>query len=203
MIALGSNKENLKLRAKKEEREKETRELEQHAEQKKLWPEEEEKLQFFQEQIPKEEQQEGEKEEIKIGKEFKTELDSFTKILEDMKKIHKKQLCKEKQLHKEIDNYIDRVKTPEILREVEDSRPTNELCLYYTRAGVCPYGNMCYKNHRKVFLSNVILIPRFYPQSSPLEKAFAKYEYETNSALNLEPGQCFWQFYNDVVTKLN
>lgn len=95
-------------------------------------------MQFFQEQIPKEEQQEGEKEEIKIGKEFKTEFDPFTKIPKDMRKIHKKQLCKEKQLHKEIDNYIDGVKTPEILREVEDSRPTNKLCLYYTRAGVCP-----------------------------------------------------------------
>jgi len=36
-----------------------------------------------------------------------------------------------------IDEYIDGAKTPEGLREVEDSQPNNELCPFFTKMGAC------------------------------------------------------------------
>lgn len=64
------------------------------------------------------------------------------------------------------------------------------------------YGNACSKNHRRIFLSKVILIPGFYSHFS-LEKNSA--EYDTDVALEFESSETwhhFYEFYEDVISEL-
>lgn len=61
---------------------------------------------------------------------------------------------------------------------------------------------MCSKNHRRFFLSKVILIPGFYSHFS-LEKNSA--EYDTDVALEFESSETwhhFREFYEDVINEL-
>lgn len=61
------------------------------------------------------------------------------------------------------------------------------------------YGDTCSRNHRRVCLSKILLIPNFYSHFS-LEKNST--EYDTDIALefeNSETRQHFCEFYNDVV----
>ncbi|XP_029668366.1 U2 small nuclear ribonucleoprotein auxiliary factor 35 kDa subunit-related protein 2 [Formica exsecta] len=206
--ALMSNMEYLNRRAEqeKEKKEKEAREQEEHAERNRLWLEEEvraqKKWQVLQEQKAKEEQQRLEQ-EMKIRKEFEARLEAIQKKKEEEKRKREEQLRKQEQLQKEIDDYIDNgMKTPEALREVIDNQPSKDICPFFTKTGVCRYGDMCSKNHRRVFLSKVILIPGFYTHFS-LEKNSA--EYDTDIGLEFESSETwhhFREFYEDVITEL-
>lgn len=64
------------------------------------------------------------------------------------------------------------------------------------------YGNACSKNHRKIFLSKVIMIPGFYSHFS-LEKNSA--EYDTDVALEFDSSEMlhhYYEFFEDVITEL-
>lgn len=206
--ALMCNVEYLNWRAeqKKQEEEKEAREQEEQAERNRLWLEEEaraqKKWQILQEQKAKEEQQRLE-EHMKIRKEFEERQEAIQKKKEEEKRKREEQLRQQEQLEKEINDYIDNgIKTPEILREVIDNQPSKDTCPFFTKTGVCRYGDMCSKNHRRVFLSKVILIPGFYTHFS-LEKISA--EYDTDVGLEFENSETwhhFRDFYEDVIQML-
>ncbi|KAG5324756.1 U2AFL protein, partial [Acromyrmex heyeri] len=206
--ALENNMEYMQFCAEKEkqEKEKEAREQEKHAERERFWLEEEikaqKKWQELQKQKAKEEQEKLEQ-ETKIRKEFEAKRMAILKKKDEEKKKQEEQFRKQEQLQKEINDYIDNgVKTPEVLREIVDNQPTKELCPFFSKTGVCRYGNACSKNHRKFFLSRVILIPGFYSHFS-LEKNLA--EYDTDVALEFERSETlhhFYEFYEDVITEL-
>ncbi|XP_019884458.2 U2 small nuclear ribonucleoprotein auxiliary factor 35 kDa subunit-related protein 2 [Camponotus floridanus] len=205
MAALMSNMEYLNWRAEQErlEEEKEIREQEEHAEQNRLWLEEEARAQkewqVLQEQKAREEQQRLEQ-QMKIRKEFELRQEAIQKQKEEEKRKLEEQFRKQQQLQKEIDDYIDNgMKTPEALREIIDNQPSKDICPFFMKTGVCRYGDMCSKNHRRVFLSKVILIPGFYTHFS-LEKNSA--EYDTDIGLEFENSETwhhFRKFYEDVI----
>lgn len=206
--ALICNKDYLNWRAeqKKQEKEKEVREQEEQAEQNRLWLEEEVRVQkewqVLQEQKVREEQQKFEQ-QMKIRKELEIRQEAIRKKKEEEKRKHEEQLRKQEQLQKEIDDYIDNgVKTPEALREIIENQPTKDICPFFTKTGVCRYGDVCSKNHRRVFLSKVILVPGIYSHFS-LEKISA--EYDTDVALEFESSETwhhFCEFYEDVISEL-
>ncbi|KMQ87913.1 u2 small nuclear ribonucleoprotein auxiliary factor 35 kda subunit-related protein 1, partial [Lasius niger] len=158
--------------------------------------------QVLQEQKAREEQQRLEQ-HMKIRKEFELRQEAVQKKKEEEKRKHEDQLRRQEQLQKEIDDYIDNgVKTPEALREVIDNQPSKDVCPFFTKTGVCRYGDVCSKNHRRFFLSKVILIPGFYSHFS-LEKNSA--EYDTDVALEFESSETwhhFREFYEDVINEL-
>lgn len=74
--------------------------------------------------------------------------------------------------------------------------------VYYNFYNTFRYGDACSKNHRRVFLSKVILVPGFYSHFS-LEKTSV--EYDTDIALEFESSemrQHFREFYKDVISEL-
>ncbi|XP_071559837.1 uncharacterized protein [Temnothorax nylanderi] len=190
----------------KQRQDKEAQEQKERAERERLWLEEEitaqKKWQVLQEQIAKEEQEKREQ-EMKIREEFEAKRAAFLKKKEEERRQHEEQLRKQEQLQKEIDDYIDNgVKTPEALRDVVDNQPTKILCPFFTKTGACRYGNACSKNHRRIFLSKVIMIPGFYSHFS-LEKNSA--EYDTDVALEFESSEMlrhYHEFYEDVIGEL-
>ncbi|KAL6253611.1 hypothetical protein P5V15_012327 [Pogonomyrmex californicus] len=206
--ALESNMEYLKFSAEEEkrEKEKEAQEQEKHAERERLWLEEEIRMQkewqVLQEQRAKEKQKKLE-ERMKIQEKFEAKRAAILKKKEEEREKREEQLRQQEQLQKEINDYIDNgMKTPEILREVVDNQPNKELCPFFAKTGACRFGNACSKNHRKIFLSKVILIPGFYSHFS-LEKHLA--EYDTDVALEFENSETwkhFCEFYEDVVSEL-
>jgi len=58
-------------------------------------------------------------------------------LIEEIKKKREEQLRKSKQLQKDINDYIDGVKTPEGLRQIVDSCSTKKLCPSFELTGVC------------------------------------------------------------------
>ncbi|XP_053970803.1 U2 small nuclear ribonucleoprotein auxiliary factor 35 kDa subunit-related protein 1 [Hylaeus volcanicus] len=188
------------------EKEKEKKEEEERDEREKLWLEEEVKAQkewqVLQERKQKARQQQLEQ-EMKIREEFETKQEAIRKKQEEEKRKREEEIRKREELLKEIDDYIDNgIKTPEALREVINSQPGKELCPFFTKTGACRYGDTCSRNHRRVCLSKVILVPGFYTHFS-LEKNSA--EYDTDVALEFESSetrQHFREFYNDVVPEL-
>ncbi|XP_043586954.1 U2 small nuclear ribonucleoprotein auxiliary factor 35 kDa subunit-related protein 2 isoform X2 [Bombus pyrosoma] len=189
-----------------EDKEKEAREKEEHDQRERLWLEEEvkaqEEWQILQEKKQKARQLQLEQ-EAKIRQEFETKQKAIRKKQEEERRRREEEIKRREQLLKEIDDYIDNgIKTPEALREVIDSQPSKELCPFFTKTGACRYGNICSRNHRRVCLSKVILVPGFYTHFS-LEKNSA--EYDTDIALefeNSETQQHFHEFYKDVVPEL-
>ncbi|XP_043510584.1 U2 small nuclear ribonucleoprotein auxiliary factor 35 kDa subunit-related protein 1 isoform X1 [Frieseomelitta varia] len=189
-----------------EEREKEAREKEEHDERERLWLEEEvkaqEEWQILQEKKQKARQLQLEQ-EAKVRQEFEAKQEAVRKKQEEEKRRREEEIRKREQLLKEIDDYIDNgIKTPEALREVIDSQPGKELCPFFTKTGACRYGDTCSRNHRRLCLSKVILVPGFYTHFS-LEKNSA--EYDTDIGLEFESSetrQHFREFYNDVVPEL-
>lgn len=189
-----------------EEREKEAREKEEHDQREKQWLEEEVKAQeewkILQEKKQKARQLQLEQ-EAKIRQEFEAKQEAIRKKQEEEKRRREEEIRQREQLLKEIDDYIDNgIKTPEALREVIDSQPGKELCPFFTKTGACRYGDTCSRNHRRVCLSKVILVPSFYTHFS-LEKNCA--EYDTDIALEFESSetrQHFREFYKDVVPEL-
>lgn len=188
------------------DKEKEAEDERQRAEQERLWLEEEvraqKEWQVLQEQRAKEEQERLEQ-QMKILQEFKAKQELFQKKKEEEKQKRDEQLRKQEQLRKDIDDYIDNgVRTPEPLREVIDSQPIKDLCPFFTKTGACRYGDACSKNHRRVLLSKVIMIPGFYSHFS-LEKNSA--EYDTDVSLEFESSETrhhFREFYEDVISEL-
>lgn len=189
-----------------ENKEKEAREKEEHDQRERLWLEEEvkaqEEWQILQEKKQKARQLQLEQ-EAKIRQEFETKQEAIRKKQEEEKRRREEEIKRREQLLKEIDDYIDNgIKTPEALREVIDSQPGKELCPFFTKTGACRYGDTCSRNHRRVCLSKVILVPGFYTHFS-LEKNSA--EYDTDIALEFESSetrQHFREFYKDVVPEL-
>ncbi|XP_076242974.1 uncharacterized protein LOC143184538 [Calliopsis andreniformis] len=189
-----------------EEKEKERKEKEEHDERERLWLEEEVRAQkewlILQERKQKARQLQFEQEE-KIRQEFEAKQEAIRKKQEEEKRKREEEIKKREQFLKEIDDYIDNgIKTPEALREVIDSQPGKELCPFFTKTGACRYGDTCSRNHRRVCLSKVILVPGFYTHFS-LEKNSA--EYDTDVALEFETSetrQHFREFYKDVVPEL-
>ncbi|XP_076170961.1 uncharacterized protein LOC143148474 [Ptiloglossa arizonensis] len=188
------------------ERENDRREKEEHEQRERLWLEEEvraqKEWQILQERKQKARQQQLEQ-ETKIRQEFEAKQEAIRKKQEEEKRKREEDIRKREQLLKEIDDYIDNgIKTPEVLREVIDSQPGKELCPFFGKTGACRYGDTCSRNHRRVCLSKVILVPGFYTHFS-LEKNSA--EYDTDVALEFESSetrQHFREFYKDVVPEL-
>ncbi|CAL7933493.1 unnamed protein product [Xylocopa violacea] len=189
-----------------EEREKEAREQQEREQREKVWLEEEvraqKEWQLLQERKQKAWQLQLEQ-EAKVRQEFEAKQEAIRKKQEEEKRRREEDVRKREQLLKEIDDYIDNgIKTPEALREVIDSQPGKELCPFFTKTGACRYGDTCSRNHRRLCLSKVILVPGFYTHFS-LEKNSA--EYDTDIALEFESSetrQHFREFYKDVVPEL-
>ncbi|XP_012535664.2 U2 small nuclear ribonucleoprotein auxiliary factor 35 kDa subunit-related protein 2 [Monomorium pharaonis] len=206
--ALKGNMAYLKFSAEEEQQKKneKAQEERERAEREKLWLEEErrahEKWQVLQEQKAKAEQEKLEQ-EMKVREELETIRIELLKKKEEEQKKREERLRKQEQLEKDINDYIDNgAKTPEALRQIIETQSTKELCPFFTKTGACRFGNACSKNHRKVILSNVILIPGFYSHFS-LEHNSA--EYDTDVALeyeNSETWQHFSEFFEDVTTEL-
>ncbi|XP_047359436.1 U2 small nuclear ribonucleoprotein auxiliary factor 35 kDa subunit-related protein 1 isoform X2 [Vespa velutina] len=206
--ALERTAEYLNWCKEKEQREKEEEELEkrEHEEREKLWLAEEVKAQkewhILQERKARARQQQLEQEE-KIRKEFEAKQEIIRKKEEEEKRKREEEIKQRELLQKEIDDYIDEgIKTPEALRKTIDSQPGKELCPFFSKTGACRYGDTCSRNHRRVCLSKILLIPNFYSHFS-LEKNTT--EYDTDIALefeNSETRQHFCEFYNDVVPEL-
>ncbi|XP_076286897.1 uncharacterized protein LOC143212222 isoform X2 [Lasioglossum baleicum] len=141
--------------------------------------------------------------ESKIREEFETKQEAIRKKQEEEKRKREEDIKKQEQVVKEIDDYIDNgIKTPEVLREMIDSQPGKELCPFFSKTAACRYGDTCSRNHRRVCLSKVILVPGFYTHFS-LEKNSA--EYDTDIALEFESSETrehFREFYKDVVPEL-
>lgn len=77
-------------------------------------------------------------EQKKILEEREAKQEELKKLLEEKNRQREEQLKKQEQAYKEINDYIDNgIKTPEILREILDSKPNKELCLFFTKTGVC------------------------------------------------------------------
>ncbi|EZA58931.1 hypothetical protein DMN91_011014 [Ooceraea biroi] len=197
---------NWRVEQEKLEEEREAREQEELAKQERLWLKEEvraqKEWQVLQEQRAKEEQERLEQ-QMKNLEEFKARQEAFQKKKEEEKQKREEQFRKQEQLQKEIDDYIDNgVQTPEPLREVVDSQPSKDLCPFFTKTGACRYGDACSKNHRRVLLSKVIMVPGFYSHFS-LEKNSA--EYDTDVALEFESSETrhhFREFYEDAISEL-
>lgn len=206
--ALERSAEYLNWRAEEERRvkEEEEREEREREERERLWLEEEVRAQqewrILQERKARARQQQLEQ-EAKIRKEFEAKQELIRKKEEEEKRKREEEIKRREQVQKEIDDYIDEgIKTPEALRESIDSQPGKELCPFFTKTGACRYGDTCSRNHRRVCLSRVLLVPNFYSHFS-LEKNSA--EYDTDVALeyeNSETRQHFREFYNDVVPEL-
>ncbi|KAI4499429.1 hypothetical protein M0802_005325 [Mischocyttarus mexicanus] len=189
-------------------REKEEEELikREHDEREKLWLEEEVKAKkewlIVQARKAKARQQQLEQEE-QIRKEFEARQEIIRKKEEEEKLKREEEIKQRELLHQEIDDYIDEgIKTPEVLRKTIDSQPGKELCPFFFKTGACRYGDTCSRNHRRVCLSKVLLIPNFYSHFS-LEKNST--EYDTDIGLefeNSETRQHFREFYYDVVPEL-
>lgn len=183
---------------KKERRERDARE--------RLWLEEEEKAQK-EWQILQEKKQKARQiqldQEMKVREEFEAKQDAIRRKQEEEKRKREEDIKRREELLKEIDDYIDNgTKTPKPLREVIESQPGKELCPFFAKTAACRYGDTCSRNHRRVCLSKVILVPGFYTHFS-LEKNSA--EYDTDVALEFdssETRQHFREFYNDVVPEL-
>ncbi|XP_034187004.2 uncharacterized protein LOC117607430 isoform X1 [Osmia lignaria lignaria] len=189
-----------------EEKEKEAREKEEHDQREREWLEEEvraqKEWQILQERKRKARLVQLEQ-EAKIRQEFEAKQEAIRKKQEEEKRKREEDIRKRELLLKEIDDYIDDgIKTPEALREVIESQPGKELCPFFSKTGACRYGDTCSRNHRRVCLSKVILVPGFYTHFS-LEKNSA--EYDTDVALEFETSetrQHFREFYKDVVPEL-
>lgn len=92
---------------------------------------------ILQEQKAKKEQEKLE-EQRKLFEEREAKQEELRKLLEEKNRQREEQLKKQEQARKEINDYIDNgIKTPEILRELLDSKPNKELCLFFTKTGVC------------------------------------------------------------------
>lgn len=76
------------------------------------------------------------------------------------------------------------------------------IIYYINIINVFRFGDVCSKNHRRVFLNRVIMIPGFYSHFS-LEKNSE--EYDTDIALEFEHSETqnhFREFYEDVTPEL-
>ncbi|XP_015176007.1 PREDICTED: U2 small nuclear ribonucleoprotein auxiliary factor 35 kDa subunit-related protein 1-like [Polistes dominula] len=188
------------------EKEKEELEKQEHEEREKLWLEEEVKAHkewlIVQERKAKARQQQLIQEE-QIRKEFEAKQAIIKKKEEEEKLKREEEIKRRELLQQQIDDYIDEgIKTPEILREIIDSQPGKELCPFFSKTGACRYGDTCSRNHRRVCLSKVLLIPNFYSHFS-LEKN--SMEYDTDIGLEFESSetrQHFREFYYDIVPEL-
>ncbi|XP_024947015.1 U2 small nuclear ribonucleoprotein auxiliary factor 35 kDa subunit-related protein 1 isoform X3 [Cephus cinctus] len=147
--------------------------------------------------------QEQLEQEAKIRKEYEAKQEAIRLKKEQEKRLQEEEIKRHEELQRQIDDYIDNgTKTPEALRAVTESQPGKELCPFFTKTAACRYGDTCSRNHRRVCLSKVILIPGFYSHFS-LEKNSA--EYDTDVVLEFESSetrQHFREFYKDVVPEL-
>ncbi|XP_066582180.1 U2 small nuclear ribonucleoprotein auxiliary factor 35 kDa subunit-related protein 2 [Prorops nasuta] len=189
-----------------EERKQEEREKEEHDAREQLWLQEEvraqEEWRLSQEKKLAAKQIQMEQTE-KVRKEWEAKQEVIRKKLEEDRLKREEEKERYNELQKQINSYIDDgMKTPESLREIIESQPGKEACPFFTKTGACRYGDNCSRNHRRVCLSNVILIPAFYSHFS-LEKNAA--EYDTDISLEYESSEMrahYREFYKDVVPEL-
>ncbi|XP_012279294.1 U2 small nuclear ribonucleoprotein auxiliary factor 35 kDa subunit-related protein 1 isoform X2 [Orussus abietinus] len=147
--------------------------------------------------------QEQLQQEAKIRQEFEEKQKAQRAKKEEEQRLRDAEFERQRDLQRRIDEYIDEgASTPETFRVVTDSQPGRELCPFFTKTGACRYGDTCSRNHRRVCLSKVILVPGFYSHFS-LEKNSA--EYDTDVGLEFESSETrrhFREFYKDVVPEL-
>ncbi|XP_011314276.1 U2 small nuclear ribonucleoprotein auxiliary factor 35 kDa subunit-related protein 1 [Fopius arisanus] len=188
------------------EKEKQRREQEEHDHQERLWTEREvmaqEEWKIVQEKRSKARAEQLRQEEI-IRKEFEAKQQIVNKKKQEAKNREDEELKQREKLKNEIDGYIDsRAKTPEFLREVIDSKPGKELCPFFTKTAACKYGESCSRNHRRLALGKILVIPGFYTHFS-LERN--SHEYDTDIGLEYDSRETqkdFREFYRDVLPEL-
>ncbi|XP_043478244.1 U2 small nuclear ribonucleoprotein auxiliary factor 35 kDa subunit-related protein 2 [Leptopilina heterotoma] len=157
----------------------------------------------LQERREKARQAQLEQEEM-IRKEYETKQEAQRRKVEEEKRRIEKELERQEEIQKQINDYIDNgAKTPEFLRTITETQSKNaEICQFFTKTGSCRYGDVCSRNHQKVGLSKVILIPGFYSHYS-LENNPA--DGDNDSFLDVDRAelrQHFEEFYKDVVPEL-
>ncbi|XP_046465658.1 U2 small nuclear ribonucleoprotein auxiliary factor 35 kDa subunit-related protein 2 [Neodiprion pinetum] len=141
--------------------------------------------------------------ETRIRKEYEAKQEVLRLKKEEARRKEEEESERLEEVHRNIEAYIDEGRsTPEVLREVTNSQPGKEPCPFFSKTGACRYGDTCSRNHQRLALSRVLLIPGFYSHFS-LEKNSA--EYDTDIALEFggsETRHHFREFYNDVVPEL-
>ncbi|XP_015112431.1 U2 small nuclear ribonucleoprotein auxiliary factor 35 kDa subunit-related protein 1 [Diachasma alloeum] len=188
------------------EKEKERREREEHDEQERLWLEREvtaqEEWKLLQERRSKARAEQHRQEEI-LRKEFEAKQQLLNKRKKETQSRQEEELKHQETLKKAIDSYIDEgTKTPESLRAVMDSKPGKELCPFFTKTAACKYGDSCSRNHRRLALGKILVIPGFYTHFSLERNSF---EYDTDIGLeydSFETQKDFREFYRDVLPEL-
>ena len=190
----------------KQDKERESIEKREHEEKLKLWLEEEAQSQkewlVHQERRAKAREEKLQQEEI-IRQEFEAKQRILKEKQEEAKRIREEELKRCMDIEKEIDDYIDNgASTPVALRAVSETQSGREPCPFFEKTGACRYGDACSRNHRRVALSKIILIPGFYSHFS-MEKNSA--EYDTDISLEFEGSemrQHFYDFYREVLPEL-
>ncbi|XP_051161891.1 U2 small nuclear ribonucleoprotein auxiliary factor 35 kDa subunit-related protein 1-like isoform X2 [Leptopilina boulardi] len=157
----------------------------------------------LQERREKARQEQLEQEEM-IRKEYETKQEAQRRKVEEEKRRIEKELKRQEEVQQQINDYIDNgAKTPEFLRTITETQSkTAEICQFFTKTGSCRYGDVCSRNHQKVGLSKVILIPGFYSHYS-LENNPA--DGDNDSFLEVDRSELrkhFEEFYKDVVPEL-
>lgn len=147
-------------------------------------------------------QTQREQEEL-VRKEYDERHEQILKKKREEQKRFEEELKKQKEFERQLDDYIDDgANTPENMRTFKETNPGKELCPFFDKTNACRYGDNCSRNHRKIGLSRVILIPHFYSHFS-LEKNCA--EYDTDVNLEYEQSETrrhFREFYKDIVPEL-
>lgn len=138
-----------------------------------------------------------------IRKEWEAKQAALRMKKEEAQRQHEEELKRHQDIQRGIDDYIDNgAETPEFLRVVSESQSSKELCPFFTKTGACRYGDVCSRNHRRLALSKIILVPGFYTHFS-LQKTSA--EYDTDVCLEFESSETrrdFREFYESVVPEL-
>ncbi|XP_012266971.2 U2 small nuclear ribonucleoprotein auxiliary factor 35 kDa subunit-related protein 1 [Athalia rosae] len=189
-----------------EEEFKKAEEAKEHELQERKWLEEEVRAQKewrIQQERKTKARQEQLQQEARIREEFEAKQEALRLKKEEARRREEEEAKRAELVQREIDEYIDKgASTPEILRSVTNTQPGKELCPFFSKTGACRYGDTCSRNHQRLALSKVLLIPGFYSHFS-LEKNSA--EYDTDIGLEFdasETRQHFREFYNDVVPEL-
>ncbi|XP_065356981.1 U2 small nuclear ribonucleoprotein auxiliary factor 35 kDa subunit-related protein 2 isoform X2 [Calliphora vicina] len=116
-------------------------ELKRKAEEAKL---EAERLKQFEDLKKLQEQRQKKRDELKL------QAEKETKALDD--------------IMRNMQEYLDdcTMKTPDILERIMESRPGGISCEFFDKTNCCGYGPNCSFNHKRPYLSKIILIKHFF-----------------------------------------
>ncbi|XP_077284728.1 uncharacterized protein LOC143910216 isoform X2 [Arctopsyche grandis] len=139
--------------------------------------------------------------DLLIKKEWEEQQNKLKQAEKARKDLEEEQLRCHQELMERIEQFASgHGELPTELLTIKETNADKEICPFYSKIGICRFGDCCSRNHRKPSVSKVLLARNFYSHFG-IEQS-ASNEYDTDILLEYDEKETykhFKDFFDDVL----